>query len=71
MLASLLAAAVLCTIEPEQMDDDLYLVVCQGRTTVHEDEAAAFVERSHLGMFCKLYEYEAIGDTVAFMVYCE
>ena len=60
-----------CSIEAEQMDDNFYLVVCEGRFSVHEDEVEAFVESRSLGLFCKLYEYEAFGDTVAFIVYCE
>ena len=59
-----------CTIEAEPMDDGFYYVVCQGRLSIMEDEAAAFVESKRLGAFCKLYTFEGIGDTVAFIVYC-
>ena len=69
MLASLLAAAVLCTVELEA--DDTYFAVCQGRRELMEAEIVRIVEQTKMGAFCTPYEYGTFESYPSFVVVCE
>ena len=69
MLASLLASAVLCTVELEA--DDTYFAVCQGRRELMEAEIVRIVEQDKMGAFCTPYEYGVFENYPSFVVVCE
>ena len=69
MLATLIASAVLCTVELEA--DDTYFAVCQGRRELMEAEVVRLVEMERMGAFCTPYEYGVFESYPSFVVVCE
>lgn len=69
MLATLIATAVLCSVEPEA--DGTYFVVCQGRRELMETEIARILGQHKMGAFCTAYEYDVFESYPSFVVVCE
>lgn len=68
MLATLIATAVLCTVELEA--DGTYFAVCQGRRELMEPELKRIVEQERMGAFCTPYEYGVFESYPSFVVVC-
>ena len=70
MLASLLASAVLCTVELEA--DDTYFALCEGRRELMEAKVQSILEKDKMGTFCKVYTYTEWEDGhQSFVAVCE
>lgn len=69
MLATLIATAVLCTVELEA--DGTYFAVCQGRRELMETEIARIVGQYKMGAFCSIYEYDVFESYPSFVVVCD
>lgn len=69
MLASLLASAVLCTVELEA--DGTYFAVCEGRRELMEAEISRIMAQDKANAFCKPYEYGVFENYPSFVVVCD
>jgi hypothetical protein len=70
MLASLLASAVLCTVELEA--DDTYFALCKGRRELMEAQIQSILKKDKMGVFCTVYTYTEWKEGYqSFVAVCE
>lgn len=69
IFASLLATAVLCTVELEA--DGTYFAVCQGRRELMETEISRIMAQDKASAFCTAYEYGVFENYPSFVVICD